>query len=78
MANVPANGIGVPLSGSASITGSYCGFTVTTATTFTGLKDGFGNIIASPSSPLVFSNTATIPLYVISASISAGSVIFYP
>ena len=78
MANVPANGMGVPLSGSASITGSYCGFTVTTATTFTGLKDGFGNVLATPSTPLVFSNTATIPLFVTSASISAGSVLFYP
>jgi|LakMenE18May11ns_1017448.scaffolds.fasta_scaffold9833756_3 hypothetical protein len=77
MANIPVNAAATVISGSGSITGSYAGFTVTTTTVFNGLKDVNGTPIASPSSPLTFTNTQTIPMFVTSASISSGAAIFY-
>lgn len=77
MANIPANGYATVISGSGSITGSYAGFTVTTTTVFTGLKDGNGTSLATGAAPLTFTNTQTIPLFVTSASISSGAALFY-
>lgn len=78
MANIPVNAAATVISGSGSITGSYAGFTVVTINTvFNGLKDANGTPIASPASPLTFTNTETIPMFVTSASISAGAAIFY-
>jgi hypothetical protein len=81
MANIPVNINAVALSGSGGVTGSFGGFTVVEATTFTGLKDYFGNTLASGSAAvgnLRFPAGVTVPLYITSASISAGSVLFYP
>ena len=77
MANIPSNfGAGV-VSGSGSITGSYSGFTVVAATTFTGLKDGNGGALAATASPLTFAAGTNVPLTITSASISTGAVLFY-
>jgi hypothetical protein len=76
MANIPVNANAVLLSGSTSITGSFGGFTVAQAVTFTGLKDYYGNSLAG--SGLTFASGATVPLYVTSASISAGAILLYP
>lgn len=77
MANIPVNAIGTLLSGSASVTGSFAGFTVAQAVTFTGLEDANGNSLAG-SSGLTFASGFTVPLFVTSASISAGAIILYP
>jgi len=77
MANIPVNAIGTLLSGSASVTGSFAGFTVAQAVTFTGLKDANGNSLAG-SGGLTFASGFTVPLFVTSASISAGAIILYP
>jgi len=77
MANVPSNFSATVVSGSGSVTGSFYGFTVAQAATFTGLKDGYGSTLAAGSSPLVFPTGVTVPLTVTSASISAGAVVFY-
>jgi len=76
MANIPVNANAVLLSGSTSITGSFGGFTVAQAVTFTGLKDYYGNSLAG--SGLTFASGVTVPLYVTSASISAGAILLYP
>ena len=76
MANVPVNAMAVAISGSGSVTGSYAGFTTTQATTFTGLKDSRDNDLAAGGA-MIFSAGSTVPLYVTSASISSGAVIFY-
>lgn len=81
MANIPVNSIANVISGSSSITGSFGGFTVVEAATFTGLKDSMGNTLASGSAAvgnLRFPAGVTVPLFVTSASISNGSVLFYP
>ena len=81
MTNIPVNANAVVLSGSGALTGSFGGFTVVEATTFTGLKDYYGNTLASGSAAvgnLRFPAGVTVPLYITSASISAGSVLFYP
>ena len=81
MANIPVNANAVVLSGSGALTDSFGGFTVVEATTFTGLKDYYGNTLASSSAAvgnLRFPAGVTVPLYITSASISAGSVLFYP
>ena len=77
MANVPSNFSATVVSGSGSVTGSFYGFTVAQAATFTGLKDGYGSVLAAASSTLTFPTGVTVPLTVTSASISAGAVIFY-
>jgi len=76
MANVPVNANATLLSGSASISGSFAGFTVAQQVTFTGLKDYNGTNLAG--SGLVFASGATVPLYVTSASISSGAILLYP
>ena len=76
MANIPVNANAVVLSGSGALTGSFGGFTVVEATTFTGLKDYYGNNLAGGN--LRFPAGVTVPLYITSASISEGSVLFYP
>lgn len=78
MANIPVNFTATILSGSNSITGSFAGFTVAQAVTFTGLKDGMGNNLATSTNTLTFGTGATIPLYLTSASISAGAILLYP
>jgi len=80
MANIPINTSALALSGSASggsITGSFAGFTVPTAITFTGLKDANNTVLATPANPLTFGASAFVPLTVTSASISTGAAIFY-
>jgi hypothetical protein len=76
MANIPVNSNAVLLSGSGAITGSFGGFTVAQAVTFTGLKDATGGNLAG--SGLTFASGVTVPLYVTSASISAGAILLYP
>jgi hypothetical protein len=76
MATIPVNPAAALLSGSASITGSFAGFSVAQAVTFTGLKDANGTNVAG--SGLTFASGATIPLFVTSASISAGAILLYP
>lgn len=72
MANIPSNSSAVKAT--ASITGSYAGFTVANAAvTFSALVDGQGNNLGS----LIFPAGATIPLTVTSASFTGGPVIFY-
>jgi len=46
MATIPVNPAAALLSGSASITGSFAGFSVAQAVTFTGLKDANGTNVA--------------------------------
>lgn len=77
MANIPVNALGTLLSGSGAVTGSFAGFTVAQAVTITGLKDANGVNLAG-SSGLTFSSGVTVPLFVTSASISAGAIILYP
>jgi len=75
MATIPVNPSATLLSGSASITGSFAGFSVAQAVTFTGLKDANGvNIVGSG---LTFASGATVPIYVTSASISSGAILLY-
>ena len=76
MANLPANPSATLLSGSGSITGSFAGFSVAQAVTFTGLKDSNGTSLAGGG--LTFASGVTIPLFVTSASISAGAILLYP
>lgn len=75
MATIPVNPSATLLSGSASVTGSFAGFTVAQSVTFTGLKDANGTELAG--SGLTFASGMTIPIYVTSASISAGAILLY-
>jgi hypothetical protein len=76
MATIPVNPSAALLSGSASITGSFAGFSVAQSVTFTALKDANGTNLAG--SGLTFASGVTIPLFVTSASISAGAILLYP
>ena len=64
-----------------SVTGSFVGFTVVSGSaTFAGLRDYAGNNV-STSSVALWTNIpvgTTIPLYITSASLSSGAVVFYP
>jgi hypothetical protein len=72
MANIPSNSSAVKAT--ASITGSYAGFTVSNAAvTFSALIDGQGNNLGS----ITFPAGVTVPLTVTSASFTGGPVIFY-
>ena len=72
MANIPANPTATKAT--ASITGSYAGFTVAdTAITFSALIDANGNDLGS----LSFPSGTTVPLFVTSASFTGGPAIFY-
>ena len=74
MANLPVNPSGIV--STTSVTGSYAGFTVVSGSaTFTGVKDANGVDIAG--SGLTFTSGATVPIYVTSASISAGAILLY-
>jgi hypothetical protein len=74
MANIPVNATGVVTTG--SITGSYAGFTVVSGSaTFTGLKDANNVSLANPS--WIIPVGVTVPIYVTSASLSSGAVLFY-
>jgi hypothetical protein len=75
MATIPVNATATLLSGSSSVTGSFAGFTVAQAVTFSGLKDATGVNIAG--SGLTFPTGVTVPIYVTSASISAGAILLY-
>jgi len=74
MANIPVNATAILATGPTSVTGSFAGFTVVTDATFTGLRDANGGLITftAPITAL-----QTVPLFVTSASISSGDVIFY-
>ncbi len=73
MANIPVNATAILATGPTSVTGSFAGFTVLSDTTFSGLIDANGGFIPSIS----FFALQTIPLFVTSASISSGDVLFY-
>ena len=79
MANTAFNTLGTIISG--SVTGSFAGFTVVSGSaTFTGLKD-YANNNVSTASIVLWTNIpvgTTVPLYITSASLSAGAVVFYP
>ena len=63
-----------------SVTGSFAGFTVVSGSaTFTGLKDYSNNNVSTSSIALwTLPVGTTVPLYITSASLSAGAVVFYP
>jgi hypothetical protein len=74
MANIPVNATGIV--STTSVTGSYAGFTVVSGSaTFTGLKDANNVPLANPS--WVIPAGVTVPIYVTSASLSSGAVLFY-
>ena len=79
MANTAYNTIGTLSTG--SVTGSFAGFTVVSGSaTFTGLRDYNGTNV-STSSIALWTNIpvgTTVPLYITSASLSSGAVVFYP
>jgi hypothetical protein len=76
MANIPVNATGIV--STTTITGSFGGFSVVSGSAvFTGLKDANGNILATVAAPLVINSGDTIPIYVTSASLSSGAVLFY-
>jgi len=63
-----------------SVTGSFAGFTVVSGSAiFTGLKDYSNNNVSTSSIALwTLPVGTTVPLYITSASLSAGAVVFYP
>ena len=76
MANIPVNATGIV--STTSVTGSFAGFTVVSGSaTFTGLKDFQGNVLATAGAPLVIPAGFTVPIFVTSASLSSGAVLFY-
>ena len=79
MANTAFNTLGTLTTG--SVTGSYAGFTVVSGSaTFTGLRDYNGTNVSTGSMAL-WTNIpvgTTVPLYITSASLSSGAVVFYP
>ena len=77
MANIPANSTGIVIS--TTTTGSYAGFTVVSGSNavITGLKDFHGNTLATAAAPMVIPAGFTVPIFVTSASLSTGAVLFY-
>lgn len=79
MANTAFNTLATLTTG--SITGSFAGFTVVSGSaTFSGLRDYSGTNVSTGSIAL-WTNIpvgTTIPLYITSASLSSGAVVFYP
>jgi hypothetical protein len=76
MANIPSNATGIV--STTSVTGSFAGFTaVSGSATFTGLKDFQGNVLATVGAPMVIPAGFTVPIFVTSASLSSGAVLFY-
>ena len=78
MANTTFNTLATLTTG--SVTGSFAGFTVVSGSaTFTGLKDYSNNNVSTSSIALwTLPVGTTVPLYITSASLSAGAVVFYP
>ena len=73
MANLPVNPSGIV--STTSVTGSYAGFTVVSGSaTFIGVKDANG---ATLTTPWVVPAGFTVPIYITSASLSSGAVLFY-
>jgi hypothetical protein len=77
MANIPSNPTGIVIS--TTTTGSYAGFTVVSGSEaiITGLKDYQGNILATAAAPMVIPAGFTVPIFVTSASLTTGAVLFY-
>jgi hypothetical protein len=76
MAIIPVNATGIV--SATSVTGSFGGFTVISGSaTFTGLRDAFNNVLATSAAPMIIPAGFTIPIFVTSASLSTGSVLFY-
>jgi hypothetical protein len=74
MANIPANPTGII--STTTITGSFAGFTVVSGSaTFTGLKDASNNNLVTTS--WIIPAGTTVPIFVTSASLSSGVVLFY-
>lgn len=74
MANIPVNATGIV--STTSVTGSYAGFTVVSGSaTFTGLKDA-SNVELTSTDWIIPAGT-TVPIFVTSASLSSGAVLFY-
>jgi len=74
MPNLPANASGIVTT--TSIEGGFAGFTVVSGSaTFTGLKDAYGAELATTN--WVIPAGTTVPIYVTSASLSSGAVLFY-
>jgi hypothetical protein len=74
MANIPVNATGVVTT--TSVTGSYSGFTVVSGSaTFTGLKGPYDEQLATTN--WVIPAGSTVPIYLTSASLSSGAVLFY-
>ena len=79
MANTAFNTSGII--STTSVTGSFAGFTVVSGSaTFSGLKDYSGTNISTGGVALWTDIPVgtTVPLYVTSASLSSGAVVFYP
>lgn len=79
MANTAFNTSGII--STTSVTGSFAGFTVVSGSaTFSGLKDYSGTNVSTGSVALWTDIPVgtTIPLYITSASLSSGAVVFYP
>jgi hypothetical protein len=79
MANIAFNTSGII--STTSVTGSFAGFTVVSGSaTFSGLKDYSGTNVSTGSVALWTDIPVgtTIPLYITSASLSSGAVVFYP
>lgn len=79
MANTAFNTLGTI--STTSVTGSFAGFTVVSGSaTFSGLKDYAGNNVSTGSVALwtAIPVGTTVPLFITSASLSAGAVVFYP
>ena len=74
MANLPINTTGIV--STSSVTGSFGGFTVVSGSaTFTGLRDANNNNLASTN--WIIPAGTTVPIFVTSASLSSGAVLFY-
>lgn len=74
MANIPVNATGIV--STTSVTGSYAGFTVVSGSaTFTGLKDA--NNVELTATDWIIPAGVTVPIFVTSASLSTGAVLFY-
>jgi len=74
MANIPVNPTGIV--STTSVTGSFAGFTVVSGSaTFTGLRDANNGTLATPN--WIIPAGTTVPIFVTSASLSSGAVLFY-
>ena len=74
MSNIPVNATGIV--STTSVTGSFGGFTVVSGSaTFTGLRDASGTNLAT--SNWIIPPGHTVPIFVTSASLSTGVVLFY-